>query len=138
MDFVSYACLSKSLWPNKNWKNKKIATLNVICLLYGNLMTNCSCYCDSLGWYLSKNNFYRIFNLFLRLKIIAWNHYKINFFWLSTLIFWFHPGYLLSKLYFSKTTARVLSESTIRTRRYLGWEKIFVYKVSIKCMSIQQ
>ena len=38
-------------FPNRNWKNIKLATLNVIHLLHRALGKNSSCYCDFLGRY---------------------------------------------------------------------------------------
>ena len=45
-------------FPNRNWKNNKLATLNVIHLLHRALGKNSNCYCDSLGRYLfqTKNH----------------------------------------------------------------------------------
>lgn len=125
---LSYGHLKISPWPNKNWKSNKLATLNTIHLLCGALRANSSCYSDSLCWYLSENKFFRTLFGF-RLKIIVWNHNKINFLRFFTLILKFLPGYCLSKLYFSKRTARVVSEKIIRTRGYLGSKSIFVVKI---------
>ena len=128
VDF-EYGSQKISFWPNKKLKNNKLATLNGIHLLYGALRTNSICYCDSLSWYLSENNYFRLSFCFARLKIIAWNHNKINFLWFLLLIFMFHPEYLLSKLCFSERTPRVLLETTIKTRGYLGWKKKLVVKM---------
>ena len=49
-----------ALDPVDTGKNK-LATLNAIHLLYGVLRATSSCYCDSLGKYLSENTYFRYF-----------------------------------------------------------------------------
>ena len=73
--------------------------------------------------------------LFDRLKLIAWNHNKVNFLWFSPLILRYRLEYPLPKLCFSERTPRVLSETTIKTWGGGRQKKIFVVKFLKKSWS---